>query len=170
MTLISADRQRSEHTSRLLRQRFERLQEEGVVVSSTLADHERDYVKEHFKKRTPQERLEVLQSLSAEEQCAALERLPPERLQHVLRLLEAQERRAVLESLPAEERLAGLSPCPQPVEEEPTLEYNWSRARRKIRAAARAYSEQTHADFHRPATAGAPGAAGYCEAVARHLP
>jgi hypothetical protein len=38
-------------------------------------------------------------------------------------------------------------PPPCPAEEEPTLEYSWSRARRKIRAAARAYSEQTHADY-----------------------
>ena len=36
---------------------------------------------------------------------------------------------------------------PGPVEAEPILEYDWSRARRKIRAAARAYSEQTHADY-----------------------
>jgi hypothetical protein len=38
-------------------------------------------------------------------------------------------------------------PTPKPAEEEPTLAYSWSRARRKIRAAARAYSEQTHADY-----------------------
>jgi hypothetical protein len=30
---------------------------------------------------------------------------------------------------------------------EPTLEYTWSKARQKIRVAARAYSEQTHADY-----------------------
>jgi hypothetical protein len=35
----------------------------------------------------------------------------------------------------------------EPILEEPTLEYNWSKARRKIRAAARAFSEQTHADY-----------------------
>jgi hypothetical protein len=32
-------------------------------------------------------------------------------------------------------------------EAEPTLEYHWSRTRRKVRAAAKAYSEQTHADY-----------------------
>jgi hypothetical protein len=30
---------------------------------------------------------------------------------------------------------------------EPTVEFNWSKARTKVRAAAKAYSEQTHADY-----------------------
>lgn len=51
----------------------------------TMEDFRRDYIKEHLPQLTPQERLEIHQSL------------PP------------QERREVLESLPPEERLASLS-------------------------------------------------------------
>jgi hypothetical protein len=80
-----AYRRRSEKTSRLLGQLFERFQTEGLVMPYTMEDFERDYIKEHFAKLTP------------EEQREALERLPPER------------RREVLESLPPQERLAGLS-------------------------------------------------------------
>jgi hypothetical protein len=32
-------------------------------------------------------------------------------------------------------------------EAEPTLDFHWSKKRRKLRAAAKAYSEQTHADY-----------------------
>lgn len=72
-------------------------------MSYTMEDFERDYVKEHFPKLTPEERLEVLQALSAEEQWQALERLPPERLQRVLRMLKVQQVRKILQSLPPRE-------------------------------------------------------------------
>jgi hypothetical protein len=35
----------------------------------------------------------------------------------------------------------------EPEEAEPTLQFQWSKTRRKVRAAAKAYSEQTHADY-----------------------
>jgi hypothetical protein len=36
---------------------------------------------------------------------------------------------------------------PEQSTEEPVLDYPWSRSRSKIRAAAKAYSEETHADY-----------------------
>jgi hypothetical protein len=79
-------RRRSEQTSRLLGQLFEKLRGEGLGMSFTLEDFNRQYAKEHFAQLTP------------EEQREALERLSPE------------QRREVLKALPPEERLAGLSP------------------------------------------------------------
>jgi hypothetical protein len=78
-------RQRSEHTSRLLRHLMERFQGEGFAMPFTMEDFERWYFKEHFAKLTREERREVLQSLPL------------------------AERREVLQSLPPEERLMGLS-------------------------------------------------------------
>jgi hypothetical protein len=59
--------QRSENTSALLRQLFEGLQAEGFTMSFTMEDFQRQYVKEHFPKLTPEEQREVLRSLPAEE-------------------------------------------------------------------------------------------------------
>jgi hypothetical protein len=80
-----AYRRRSEKTSLLLRQLFERFQGEGLAMSYTMEDFIHDFIKEHFPQLTPEERRE------------ALERLP------------AEQRRKLLQSLPPEERLAGLS-------------------------------------------------------------
>jgi hypothetical protein len=81
----SAYQRRSEETSLLLGQLFERFREEGFPMAFTMEDFKHQYVKEHFKKLTPAERREALESL------------PPE------------EREEVLQALPPEERLAGLS-------------------------------------------------------------
>jgi hypothetical protein len=75
----------SQQTSRLLGQLFENLREEGFAVSFTMEDFNRQYIKDHFARLTPKERLEALESL------------PP------------AERRQVLQSLPPEQRLEGLS-------------------------------------------------------------
>jgi hypothetical protein len=82
----SSYQRHSENTSALLRQLLERFQEEGVAMTFTMEDFQRQYAREHFAKLTP------------EEQREALERLSPE------------QRREVLQALPPEERLAGLSP------------------------------------------------------------
>jgi hypothetical protein len=63
----SAYRRRSEQTSRLLGQLFDKLRGEGFAVSFTMEDFNRQYVMEHFQKLTPAERRKVLQSLPAEE-------------------------------------------------------------------------------------------------------
>jgi hypothetical protein len=89
-----AYRRRSEETSLLLGQLFEKFQGEGLVMPYTMEDFKRDYIKEHFAQLTPQEREEVLRSLTPEEREELLRSLPPE------------ER---LAGLPLEERLAGLS-------------------------------------------------------------
>jgi hypothetical protein len=86
-----AYRQRSEQTSRLLGQLFERLRGEGFTVSFTMEDFNRQYIKDHFAQLTPEEQEEVLRSLPAEKRLAGL---PPEQR---------------LAGLPPEQRLAGLS-------------------------------------------------------------
>jgi hypothetical protein len=92
----STYRRRSAQTSALLGQLFERFKGEGLAMSYTMEDFIRDYVNEHFKKLTPEERREALQSLTPEERREVVQSLTPE------------ERREVLQALPAEERLAGL--------------------------------------------------------------
>jgi hypothetical protein len=74
----SAYRRRSEQTSRLLGQLFENLRSEGLAVSFTMEDFNRQYVKEHFARLTPEERREVLQSLPPEQRLEVLQSLPPE--------------------------------------------------------------------------------------------
>jgi hypothetical protein len=69
---------RSEQTSRLLGQLFDRLQGEGFAVSFTMEDFNRQYIKEHFSQLTPEEREEVLQALPPEERLAGVS--PEQRL------------------------------------------------------------------------------------------
>jgi hypothetical protein len=79
---------RSAKTSLLLGQLFERFQEEGFAMAYTWADFERDYIKEHFPKLTPEEQEELLRALPPERRLAGLSadqirqylaRLSPER-------------------------------------------------------------------------------------------
>jgi hypothetical protein len=93
-----AYKQRSERTSRLLGQLFERFRGEGFAMPFTWEDFERQYTIEHFAQLTPQE------------QRKALERLSPEHRREVLRSLLPKERREILQSLPPEELLGALSP------------------------------------------------------------
>ena len=82
----------------LLNQLYELYQQEGVGMSYTMKDFERDFTSEHLHLLTPQERLkglaseERLEGLSPEEQ---LKGLPTE---------------SVMKQFPLEERLKGLSP------------------------------------------------------------
>ena len=80
-----AYRRRSKDTSAMLGQLLEKFQGEGLTMSYTMEDFQRQYAKEHFAKLTP------------EDQREALEALP------------AGAAREILDSLPPEERLAGLS-------------------------------------------------------------
>ncbi|HYT92578.1 MAG TPA: hypothetical protein VEL76_27935, partial [Gemmataceae bacterium] len=84
----SAYQRRSERTSRLLGQLFERLQEEGFAMTFTMEDFNREYNKKLFLKLTPEEQEEVFQSLPPERRLAGLSaeqiqqylaRLSPER-------------------------------------------------------------------------------------------
>jgi hypothetical protein len=93
-----AYRRRSEDTSLLLGQLFDRFQREGFAMSYTMEDFKRDYIKEHFKKLTPEERREALESLTPEEQQEVLQSLPPERR---LAGLSAEQIRQYLEQLTA---------------------------------------------------------------------
>jgi hypothetical protein len=74
----SVYQQRSEETSLLLRQLFERLRQEDFAMSWTMEDFKRDYVKKHFALLTPQEQREALQALPPDKQQEVLQALPPE--------------------------------------------------------------------------------------------
>ena len=93
----AAYRRRSEQTSRLLGQLFERLREEGFAMSFTMEDFNRQYIKEHFPQLTPQEQREALQRLS------------PEHRQEVLRSLAAEELLGALSPEQIREYLARLT-------------------------------------------------------------
>lgn len=67
-----AYQQRSEHTSRMLRQLFQRYEGEDLIMPYTWVDFERDYIKEHFPELTPEERRTILESLPLEERLAGL--------------------------------------------------------------------------------------------------
>lgn len=87
----SVYQRRSEQTSRLLGQLFEKLRGEGFTVSFTMEDFNRQYIKDHFPQLTPEEQIEALQALPPEQRLAGL---PPEQR---------------LAGLLPEQRLAGLS-------------------------------------------------------------
>ncbi len=91
-----AYRRRSEETSLLLRQLFEKLRKEDFAMSYTMEDFKRDYLKEHFAQLTPEEQEEVLKSLPAERRLAGL---PPEQR---LAGLSADQIRQYLDRLTAE--------------------------------------------------------------------
>jgi hypothetical protein len=67
-----AYRRRSEETSLLLGQLFERLRGEGLAMAFTMEDFKRQYIKEHFPRLTPEEQQEVLQALPPEKRLAGL--------------------------------------------------------------------------------------------------
>jgi hypothetical protein len=87
-------RRRSKNTSAMLGQLLEQVRGEGLTMSFTMEDFQREYAREHFARLTP------------EEQREALARLSPERRREVLLSLPPEER---LAGLPLEQRLAGLS-------------------------------------------------------------
>jgi hypothetical protein len=68
----SAYRRRSDDTSLLLAQLFERLQTEGFAVPFTMEDFKHQYVKEHFPQLTPKEQVELMQALPPEKRLAGL--------------------------------------------------------------------------------------------------
>jgi hypothetical protein len=105
----SVYRPRSEHTSGILRQLFQRYEEEGLVMPYTMADFDRDYIKEHLPELPLEKQQEILQSLPPEKRRQLLELLPLADRRHVLESLPPAQRQEVLEALPPEERLAGLS-------------------------------------------------------------
>jgi hypothetical protein len=67
-----AYRWRSEQTSLLLGQLFERFLGEGFAMSYTMEDFVRDYMKEHLPRLTPEEQREVLKSLPLERRLAGV--------------------------------------------------------------------------------------------------
>jgi hypothetical protein len=100
---------RSDLTSGLLGQLFDRLAREGFGMPYTMADFNRDYIKEHFTRLSPEERRDLLNSLPTRERRDVLQSLPTRDRRELLQSLPPQDRRDVLQSLPLEERLAGLS-------------------------------------------------------------
>ncbi len=88
-----AYRRRSEHTSGLLGQLFERLRTEGFAVSYTMEDFRRDCIMEHFPHLTLDEQREVLALLSPDQLRALLQSLPAEELLAVLSAEQIQQLR-----------------------------------------------------------------------------
>jgi hypothetical protein len=66
----SAYQRRSETTSQLLGQLFERLKAEGFAMSYTMEDFKRDYHREQLLKLPPEKRQEIMESLPLEERLA----------------------------------------------------------------------------------------------------
>jgi hypothetical protein len=67
-------------------------------MTFTMEDFQRQYVKDHFAKLTPEEQQEVLRSLSPEKQQEVLQALPPEKR---LAGLSAEQIRQYLDQLTA---------------------------------------------------------------------
>jgi hypothetical protein len=65
-------RRQSEATSALLAQLFERFEREGFVMTYTMEDFKRDYIKEHFPDLPPDDLEEILRSLPAEKRLEGL--------------------------------------------------------------------------------------------------
>ncbi|MHB1558938.1 MAG: hypothetical protein ACYC61_15920 [Isosphaeraceae bacterium] len=102
---------RSEDTSELLEQLFQRFRSEGMTVSYTMKDFRRDYVKEHLPELSPREVAEAVRALPAETRRAVsaevlLPELSPREVAEAVRALPAETRRAVS----AEVLLPELSP------------------------------------------------------------
>jgi hypothetical protein len=95
----SAYRRRSQNTRALLDQLIERFQVEGLAMSYTMEDFQRQYAKEHFGRLTPEEQREALQRLPPEVQQEVLQSLPPEKR---LAGLTAEQIRQYLDRLTAE--------------------------------------------------------------------
>jgi hypothetical protein len=93
---------RSDNTSTILGQLFERLKGEGFAMY-TMKDFQRDLVREYFPKLTRQEQEEVLRAVPPE---ARLAGLTPQEQEELLQTVPPEKR---LEGLPPEELLAGLS-------------------------------------------------------------
>jgi hypothetical protein len=102
-----AYRQRSENTSALLKQLFERFRGEGLTMPFTMEDFQRQYVKEHFAELTPEEREEVLKALPPEERLAGL---PPEQRLAGLSAEQIEQVRQYLDQLAAESPAAPRKP------------------------------------------------------------
>jgi hypothetical protein len=100
----AAYRPRSANTSLLLKQLFERFQGEGLTMSYTMEDFQRQYVKDHFSQLTPQEQEEVLQSLPLERRLAGLP------LEQRLAGLSAEQIRQYLDRLTTERTTAQRKP------------------------------------------------------------
>jgi hypothetical protein len=80
-------RRRSEDTSQLLGMLFDRFRAEGFVMSYTMEDFKRDYVREYFPKLSPKERRQMLEALPLEERLAGLS---PEQIREYLDKLAAE--------------------------------------------------------------------------------
>jgi len=68
----SAYQRRSAHTSNLLKKLFVQLQGEGLAMSYTMEDFERDLFRKHFPQLDPETRQEFLRSLPLEDRFAGL--------------------------------------------------------------------------------------------------
>ena len=75
----------------------------------TMEDFNRQFVKKHFARLTPEERAGALKSLPPQERADVVKSLPPEQRADVVRSLPPEQRADVIKSLPPEELLACLT-------------------------------------------------------------
>ena len=102
-----AYRRHSENASRLLVQLFEGFQAEGFPMPYTMEDFQRQFVKDHFPRLTPEEQEDVIRSLPPEQRADMFKSLPPE--ERLAGLTEDQIRQ-YLDRLPAERSVAPRKP------------------------------------------------------------
>jgi hypothetical protein len=76
-----ADQRQSPNTSGLLVELFEGLQAEGFPMPFTMEDFQRQFVKDHFAKLTPEEQQDLLPALPTETHLAGLS---PEQIRRYL--------------------------------------------------------------------------------------
>jgi hypothetical protein len=86
---------------------FEEFHGEGLDVSYTMRDFERDYMKKHLPRLTPQEQEEVLQALPVE---ARLAGLPPEARLAGLSLEQIEQIRRHLDQVTASRKAPARKP------------------------------------------------------------
>jgi hypothetical protein len=94
---------RSVDTSTLIYQLFESFEREEIAVSYTMEDFRRDFVKEHFKDLTPEERLESIMMLPPEEQLELFKKPAPKQRRKPPKKLTPELRLHLLEDLTPEE-------------------------------------------------------------------
>ncbi len=96
-------------TSGLLIQLFEGLHAEGFPMPYTMEEFQRQFVKDHFPKLTPEEQKDVINSLPPEMRKDVVKSMPTEEQKDVINSLPPEALEDVIKSLPPEERLAGLT-------------------------------------------------------------
>ena len=99
-----AYRRRSKNTSAMLEQLWQTFRGEGLTMSYTMEDFQRQYAKDHFARLTPEEQREALELLTPERRREVLKALPAEDLWAALSAEQVQHLQQQTADRPAEPR------------------------------------------------------------------